>query len=117
MEFYIKSKNEPNFDPTKLQSESEIAQLIAQLEVIMFTRRGEVMGAPDLGCNLEDLVYELNYNISQIENEINNQIMNYVPLARKFAVEVTVEFASGVERDAVFVDILIDSQYLLQVLI
>ena len=117
MEFYIKSNNDPNFDSSKLQSESEIAQLIAQLEVVMFTRRGEVMGAPDLGCNLEDLIYELNYNISQIENEINNQIMNYVPLAKKFSVEVTDEFASGVERDAVFIDVLIDSQYLLQVLI
>jgi phage baseplate assembly protein W len=90
MELYIKTNGDPNYDPTKLQSDSRIATLLAQIDVILFTRRGEVMGHPDLGCNLEDLVYSLNYNDSQIKNEIESQLAKYVPLSMEMNVSVDV---------------------------
>lgn len=117
MEFYIKSVSDPNFDPTKLQSSSEIAQLLAQLEVLLFTNKGDVLGSPNFGVGLEDLVYELNYNSSQIEGEIDQQLLMYVPLARNFNVKTSVEFLSGTEKDIIFVDIMIDSQYQIQIVI
>lgn len=117
MEFYIKSVSDPNFDPLKLQSSSEIAQLLAQLEVVLFTKKGDVLGYPQFGVGLEDLVYEMNYNSSQIEGEINSQISLYVPLAKKYNVKSTVEFLSGTKRDVIFVDVVIDSQYQIQIVI
>jgi len=117
MEFYITSITDPNFDPTKLQSVSEVAQLMAQIEVVLFTRKGEVMGTPEIGCNLEDLIFELNYNSSQLQNEINTQLLQFVPLAQKYAVTTSVDFLSGPDRDAIFIDIVIDNQYQMQVVI
>ena len=117
MEFYISSINDPNFDPAKLQSVDEIAQLLTQLEVVLFTRKGEVLGIPNLGCNLEDLIFELNYNSSQIQNEIATQLSLFVPLADKYKVVTTVDFLSGPDRDAIFIDLVIDNQYQIQVVI
>lgn len=117
MEFYIKSSDDPNFDPTKLQSTSEIAQLLAQLEVVLFTNKTEVLGAPGFGCGIENMIFELNYNTSQLKGEIDRQIQKYVPLAKKHNVTTTVEFLSGTARDAIFIDVIIDAQYQIQVVI
>lgn len=109
MELYIKTNGDPNYDPTKLQSDSRIATLLAQIDVILFTRKGEVLGEPGLGCNLEDLVYVLSYNDSQIKNEIEQQLNRYVPLAVLMNVSVDVEFdTSSNDRDAIFININID---------
>ena len=73
MDFYVKAKGDPNYDPRKVHSESEIAQLIGQIETMLFTNKGEVLGQPDFGCNLDDLVYSLGYNEEQIQStELTN---------------------------------------------
>lgn len=117
MEFYIKSLGDPNFDPNKLQSESQIAQLITQLETLLFTEKGMVMGKYNFGCNLSEMVYEFNYNDWQIKEEIEYQIEIHCPLAALFDTVVVVEYAKGIERDGIFINIIIDSQYQLQVVL
>ena len=62
MDFYIKYIGDPNYNATQLQNNGEIEQLITQIETILFTRKTEVLGSAQFGCNLEDLVYSLNQN-------------------------------------------------------
>lgn len=115
MELYIKTIGDPNYNPTKVHSQSEIAQLITQIETILFTNKGEVLGRPDFGCSLEDLVYSLNYNNFQIKSSIESQLDRYCPLAAKYKVAANVSFVKGTVRDIAYVDINIDSQYLVRV--
>jgi len=117
MELYIKTIGDPNFDPVKVQSNSEIAQLMTQIETILFTNKREVLGKPQFGCNLEDLVYSLNYNNKQIKETIDEQIAMFCPLAQKYNVSAEVSFVKGTARDIAYIDITIDSKYLLQVYI
>lgn len=117
MEFYIKSVDDPNFDKSKLQSESKVAQLVAQLEVLLFTNKGDVFGDPEFGCGLEELIFELSYNDTQILSEIMGQISKYCPLARELNTNVTVSYERGDDRDAILIDVLIDSQYQMAVII
>jgi hypothetical protein len=111
MDFYVKTIGDPNYDPYKVHSESEVAQLIGQIETTLFTNRGEVLGEPDFGCNLEDLVYSLGYNEVQIQGIVNEQFKRFVPLAAKFNVEVLVSFYRGEVRDIAQIDVTIDSKY------
>ena len=111
MDLYVKAEGDPNYDPNKLQSESEIAQLISQLETTLFTNRGDVLGEPEFGANLEDLVYTLGYNEEQVQHVIDEQIKQYVPLAKKYNVSITVKFYRGEVRDIAQIDIDIDSKY------
>ena len=115
MELYIKTVGDPNYDPNSIQMENEIEQVIAQIETILFTTKGEVLGQPEFGCNLEDLIYSLNYNAYQIESEINTQIARFCPLAAKYNVGVVADFKRGEVRDEVYIDITIDSKYYVQV--
>jgi hypothetical protein len=117
MEFYIKSYGDPNFDKTKLQSESKLAQLISQLEVVLFTNRGDVLGSPDFGCNIEEMIFEFNYNDSQIKRKIDEQVKAYCPLASEFNTKVSVDYERGVDRDAILINVVIDAEYQMTIVI
>jgi len=111
MDFYVRTNGDPNYDPTKIHSESEVAQLIGQIETLLFTNRGEVLGEPEFGANLEDLVYSLNYNELQVKELIETQMQRYVPLARKYNTKIVVNFYKGEVRDIAQITIEIDSKY------
>lgn len=110
MEFYIKHIGDPNFQRDKLQQDDDLAIMLTQIETILFTRRGSVLGNPEFGVNLEDYVYEFSYNDYQIKNLINKQIKNFVSLSNKYPVDVQVEFAEESNRYIMFLDITIDAR-------
>ena len=111
MDFYVKTLGDPNYDPRKVHTESEVAQLIVQLETVLFTNKGEVLGQPDFGCNLNDLVYTLNYNEQQIQDVVKEQLKRFVPLATKYDVKTRVAFYRGQVRDIAEINIEIDNKY------
>lgn len=115
MDFYIKYIGDPNYNATQLQNNGEIEQLITQIETTLFTNKSEVLGSPEFGCNLEDLVYSLGQNEYQIRNTVDSQIARYCPLATKYNVSVDVKFFRGEVRDVAYIDITIDSKYLVQI--
>lgn len=117
MEFYVKDITDPGFNRDKLQQDDDISMLLTQIETILFTRKGSVLGSPDFGANLEDYVYELRYNDFLIKKAIEEQIDNYVPLARRYSVDVNVDFTNEVDRHVVFLDITVDSRFQLGVYI
>ncbi len=115
MEFYIKYIGDPNYETGRVQTNGEIEQLLTQIETILFTNRSEVLGSPDFGCNLEDLVYSLSYSESQIKETIDSQLSSYCPLAGKYNVSSKVRFFKGEVRDIAYIDITVDSKYLVQI--
>jgi len=115
MELYIKTGEDPNFDPTSVDIEDEVQQLITQIETILFTNKQEVLGQPGFGVNLEDLIYSFNFNEYEIKRTINNQLDIFCPLASKYAVDVDVDFSRGEYRDVAVISIVIDNKYVVGV--
>tara|TARA_R110000803_G_scaffold109426_4_gene177817 strand:+ start:3592 stop:3948 length:357 start_codon:yes stop_codon:yes gene_type:complete len=111
MDFYVKDLGDPNFDVNKVHSESELAQVLTQIETMLFTNRGDVMGDPEFGANLEDLVYTLNSNEQEIQAIVRNQLDIYVPLAQKYDTRITVQFYKGNVRDIAQIDVILDSRF------
>ena len=111
MEFYIKAQGDPGFDPTEMENYSELSRLLTQIETVIFTRKGDVLGNPDFGANLEDYVYSLSYNDYLLKKVVAEQIFQFCPLAQKFNVTVDVDFTKEVDRHAVFIDIRVDNRY------
>lgn len=115
MEFYVRSLGDPGYNSDKLQQDDEIAMLLTQIETILFTKKGSVLGSPDFGANLEDYVYELRYNEYLIKKAINEQLVRYVPLSKKYPVSITVDFTEELNRHVMFLDIRVDSKFQLGV--
>jgi hypothetical protein len=111
MDLYIKSLEDPNYDENQLQVDEDIALIISQIETLVFTQRGDVMGDPDFGLNLEDYVYSFRYNDTMLQGVVQSAISRNIPLAAKIPVHVTVEFASLTEKNVVFIDITIDYRF------
>tara|TARA_X000000368_G_C22870942_1_gene640881 strand:- start:327 stop:683 length:357 start_codon:yes stop_codon:yes gene_type:complete len=115
MELYIKTGEDPNFDPLSVDTENEVQQLITQLETILFTNKQSVLGQPGFGVNLEDLIYSFNFNEYEIKRIINDQLRDYCPLAGKYNVDVDIEFSKGEYRDAAVLSLTIDNRYVVGV--
>lgn len=115
MEIYIKAYDDPGFEVGKLQLEDEIQQLITQIETILFTKKGDVLGMPDFGCSLEDMLFTFGFAEYKIRQEIRNQLTDYCPLSEKHNVTIDITFEKGDARDIGYIDIKIDNKYTVKV--
>lgn len=111
MELYIKAIGDPNFRDDQLQSDEEIQMMLTQLETLLFTGKGDVLGNPDFGLNLEDYVYSFMYNDDMLKSVVLNAISSYIPLSKKYPVDVNVYYTTETDRNAVYIDITIDNKY------
>lgn len=112
-EIYCRNVNDPSFKPKQLETGSELEALLTKIRMIIFTQKGEVLGAPNLGISLEEYLFDLNANTAQIQNAFYGQLASYVPEAGKYNVQIDVKFQTGEVRDLCFIDIYIDgSKYI-----
>lgn len=111
MEFYIKKKGDPRFDKSQMEIDGDISEIMIQLETLLFTSKGSVLGDPDFGLNLDDYVYSFRYNDNMLVGVVSDAIDKYVPLSKKYNVDVTVDFTDEVDRHLVFISIVIDAKY------
>ena len=111
MELYIKTIGDPNFRDDQLQSDEEIQMMLTQIETLIFTNKGEVLGNPEFGLNLDDYVYSFRYNDDMLKGVVSSAISQHVPLSNKYPVNVTVDYTTESDRNAVYIDITIDNRY------
>jgi phage baseplate assembly protein W len=88
---YARTENDPSY-VVKLEETDEIEMLTQQINMLIFTERGEVLGTPEYGTGILDYLFNAmqSMTLSRIENEIESQINFYLPLASKYPVNITV---------------------------
>tara|TARA_R100000697_G_C5386886_1_gene181570 strand:- start:260 stop:622 length:363 start_codon:yes stop_codon:yes gene_type:complete len=110
-DIYSRDAEAPKFNDATLEVSDSLSQLIIKIENVLFTRKGDVLGAPEVGCNLDELVFSLVLNENTIQNNINSQITAYcLPGFAGFDVDTRVSFFSTLERDGCLVDIFVNEQ-------
>jgi|TARA_B100001093_G_C26204917_1_gene749488 hypothetical protein len=110
-DIYSRDIEAPKYNEDTLEVSDPLSQLILKIENALFTRKGDVLGVPGLGANLEDLIFSLVVNESVIQNNINSQITAFC-LANEggFSVDTKVTFYSTAEVDGCLVDIFVNEQ-------
>lgn len=116
-DIYTRDDEINKYDPLALEVSDDVSFLLLQIENLIFTKPGEVIGSPRMGIDLESLLFSININEAQISSKINSQIYQYCPLATRYKVGVDVSFVKEFDRDIGLVDIFIDNRRLLSVLI
>ena len=111
MEFYIKKEGDPRFDVGQMEVDGDIAKILVQIETLLFTSKGSVLGDPDFGLNFNDYVYSFRYNDNMLSNIVSEAITRFVPLSKKYGVDVQVDFTDEVDRHLVFISIVVDAKY------
>lgn len=78
-DIYIKYKENPSYDPTEIIQDEIVDVILQKYEMILFTNKGEVLGVPDLGGDLERLLHQTKVSSKFVEKELNKQISEYIP--------------------------------------
>ena len=112
-EIYCRTANEPGYNPNQLVTNSALEAFLSKVKMILFTRKGDVLGDYDLGVDLESLLFTFNFDSNAIKDAINFQVGKYCPEQINYKFDVDVNFVPGTVRDIAYIDIYIGgSKYL-----
>jgi hypothetical protein len=107
-EIYSLEPTDALYDPTVMEIHSARDLLLSQIRMILNTANGEVLGDLNFGGSLEDLLFEFNYNESQIISKLNDQINTYCQPGPDFTVTLSVKFYQGSVRDGAIIDVYVN---------
>lgn len=115
IDLYIRPDEE---DSSILEVHDYLYEFIEQVEVLLFTEPGEVLGSPDFGIDLERYVHELTINEYDLRRKISTQIKKWIPLAEDINYTVDVFFAKNSNGpDAALVNIGIEGNTLIGIVV
>lgn len=107
-DIYAIPEEERRYKENVVELENPLDIIIQQIDLLLFTNKGEVLLMPEFGCNLEQYLFETFYNDVSIRNIIMEQIRTYVINPYGYYIDVTVEFIEWERNIAMLVDIIID---------
>jgi len=105
-DIYCIPADETRYDSGRLEVFSEIEEIIQQIDLIFFTRPGEVLNMPKFGIDLEKYLFSTTFNEAVIENEIRTQIDNFI-YAPNHTISTSVSFHTWEYNIAMVVEIVI----------
>lgn len=109
-EIYAIPNGEKRYRNDVMELSSELDVIIQQVDLLLFTNKGDVLLMPDFGCNLEQYLFETTYNESVIKSIIMEQINNYIYLKGTYSVDVDVSFIKWDFNVAMLVDLTINNK-------
>ena len=78
IDFYIKYQGHPRFDPSQIMEDEVLNVILQKYEMILYTNKGELLGEPDFGGDLELLLHETKVSSTTVETNLHQQIQTYI---------------------------------------
>lgn len=105
----IRYNGHPKYSSNRIIEDRIIEVILQKLEMILFTRKGEVIGQPNLGCDLEFYLWSTNAPADKIRKYILDQIAEFIPELTSMTYTVDIELYQGTVRDIMYVNITIQN--------
>ena len=103
-DIYIKYKGHPSYNSKRIIQDDLVEVIVQKLEMILFTNKGEVMGDPNMGCDLEYYLWETNLSNMNLEQKVKEQILAYVPELEVIGYEFNLELEEGAVQDTMYLN-------------
>lgn len=97
-DLYMRSENDPKFVADQIEVYDEIEATINQVRMTVLTNKGEVLGEPDFGLNLEKYLFDFELDPFSLSGDAQSQINIYVSEARRRKIIVTPAYTTD-EKD------------------
>ncbi len=97
-ELYIGYKGHPRFTINKIIVDDIIRVIVQKYEMILFTNKGELLGDPDFGCDLERLLFETKISAFAVKKIIKEQIAEYITELTNINYSLEVKFEEDPEN-------------------
>lgn len=109
IDIYLKVQTDPNFSPYELEEEDDLERFIQAVDMILTTKKGEILGEPGFGSNLEEYLWNFKVGSNQIKSNIISQIETYCSeFSSNIPYDIAVNFIKGDIYDSIIVDLEID---------
>lgn len=82
-DFYMRTESDPKYREDQIEVYDEIEASITQTRMTLLTNKGEVLGEPSFGLQVEKYLFEFELNPFQLSDDANQQIQKYVSESRK----------------------------------
>jgi phage baseplate assembly protein W len=103
----------PNADPNRMDATTQLEIIKQKILMCLYTNRGEVLGAPDFGCSLDDYLWEPFPNPSAIQNQVQSQIEKWISVSSEewdIATQVDIDTSSPDGEPVCMVRVYINGQ-------
>jgi hypothetical protein len=98
IDFYIGYPGHPRFKNLELIEDDIVRVIIQKYEMVIFTNKGELLGDPNFGAGLTELLYETRISAESVEADIRAQIADYIPELEGIDYDLNVEFVEDPEN-------------------
>jgi len=87
-DFYMRTETDPLFREDQIEVYDEIEACVNQIRMTLLTRRGEVLGEPDFGLEIESYLFEFEVNPFNLSDAAHGQVSTYVSESKKRKVTI-----------------------------
>lgn len=101
----IRGEEHPKYKSNRIIEDRKIEVMIQKLENILFTNKGEVLGDPEFGSNLEYYLWSTTVPVSKMQRDIQDQIVRYIPEMSNYEYTLSLEVYEGTYRDILYINI------------
>lgn len=98
----------PKYNAYRILEDRPIEIIVQKLESILFANKGDVLGDPDFGCNLQYYLWRTDAPKESMQRTIYEQIDKYIPELRDYTFSVSVDLYQGTVKDIMYVNIKIE---------
>ena len=87
-DFYTRTPDDPKYLGDRVEIADEVESAIQQVKMTLFTKKGEVLGEPDFGLDLDSYLFEYDADPFQLSSDAMFQINKYVSESKKRKITV-----------------------------
>jgi hypothetical protein len=106
-DFYIKGEKSLKYVVNKMIESDVINVVVQKLEMLLFTRTGEVYGQLEFGADLEFYLWQTDVSVKDLRGMIIGQISTYIPELDSMGYQLTVNVYEGTVQDILVLDFII----------
>ncbi len=105
VDFYIIGAEDPTYNDTDIIEDDIINVIIQKYKTIIFTNKGDVLGDPLFGADIELLLYETKVSEDYVTKIIIEQINQYIPELVNMNYSLQIAFAQNTDtfQDILFI--------------
>lgn len=78
-DFYILDRNHPRYERNEIIEDEVLDVILQKYEMVIFTNKGELLGVPNFGANLEELLFSTKVSDKFVKETIQEQIAIFIP--------------------------------------
>lgn len=106
-DFYIKDPKSIKYVVNKMIEDDVINVLVQKLEMLLFTKTGELYGQFEFGADLEFYLWQTDVSVKDFRNLIISQISTYIPELDTIGYSLQVNIYEGPVQDTLVLDFVI----------